>query len=75
MGFDMVTLNYAATLNLKIMAVIQSNVQHCQGWSQSKAAKQLRIDFFLITYSQPIHEVIVVMFSINFEGHKSKMQY
>lgn len=57
MGFDIVTLNFAVTLNLKKITVIQSNMQQCQGWSQSIAGKELRIDFFLITYSQQIHEV------------------
>jgi hypothetical protein len=42
---DIVTLNCAVTFNLKVMTVIQSSMQHCQGWSQSKAGKQLRIEF------------------------------
>ena len=46
MGFDIVTLNYAVTLNLKKMTVRQSNMQQCQGWSQSIPGKELRIDFF-----------------------------
>lgn len=42
MGFDIVTLNYAVTLNLKIM----TNTEQHETVSQSKAGKQLRIDFF-----------------------------
>lgn len=40
-----------------------------------KSWKAAKDRFFLITYSQQIHEATVVMFTINFEGHKSKMQY
>ena len=74
MGFDIVALNYAVTLNFKIMTNTEQHetvlrMVTIQSWEAAKDR------FLLITYSQQIHEVTVVIFTINFEGHKSKIKY
>jgi hypothetical protein len=73
-GFDIVALNYAVTLNFKIMTNTEQHetvlrMVTIQSWEAAKDR------FLLITYSQQIHEVTVVIFTINFEGHKSKIKY
>jgi hypothetical protein len=40
-----------------------------QSWEAAKDR------FSLIAYTQQVHEVTVVMFTISFEGHKSKIQH